>query len=64
MVYKRLDNLQVRSFSNRFSEMLSENVSRSQYEEVQDYVSTVRYTSNIAVGGPGGNPYSLITTYP
>ena len=28
-------------------------------EQKQDYVNTIKYTSNIAVGGPGGNPYSL-----
>ena len=33
-------------------------------EQVQDYVSLVVYTSNVAVGGPGGHPYSLIATWP
>lgn len=28
-------------------------------QQKQDYVSSIWYTSNIAVGGPGGNPYSL-----
>ena len=28
-------------------------------QQKQDYVNTIMYTSNIAVGGPGGNPYSL-----
>ena len=34
------------------------------YQQVQEYVSLVLYTSNVAVGGPGGNPYSLIATWP
>ena len=33
-------------------------------QHVQEYVRLiVRYTSNVAVGGPGGNPYSLIATW-
>lgn len=28
-------------------------------QQKQDYVNTIRYTSNLAVGGPGGHPYSL-----
>ena len=33
-------------------------------QQVQDYVSLTMYTSNVAVGGPGGNPFSLIATWP
>ena len=33
-------------------------------EQQQDYISTTRYTSNVSVGGPGGNPYSLLATWP
>ena len=32
-------------------------------EQTQCYVNTDLYTSNIAVGGPGGGSYSLIPTY-
>ena len=32
-------------------------------QHVQEYVNLVRYTSNVAVGGPGGNPYSLIANW-
>ncbi len=33
-------------------------------QNVQEYVSLVRYTSNVSVGGPDGNPYSLMATWP
>ena len=32
-------------------------------EQPQEYVSTTLYSSNVAVGGPSGNPYSLIATW-
>lgn len=33
-------------------------------QQVQDYVDLTKYTSNVAVGGPGGNPFCLIAKYP
>ena len=32
-------------------------------QQPQDYVSLKNYTSNVAVGGAGGNPYSLFATW-
>ena len=32
-------------------------------QQQQDYINKIRYTSNISVGGPEGNPYSLLATW-